>query len=429
MADNLPNSRIPGLPPTAVIKAGYMIPIWSPETDITYRFDVSQLIVSDTTENFEYVSDTTYNTLQSVTYSGKWWQALQNVPINIVPGSNPAYWLEVNKAPSGFVFWQSGIYSENNVFVLRDISTNPLIKDIQAYYLVNPTRPFVSSNFTTELTAGDWVKIFNSGGGSGGTFTSNVVISLANGGKFGKYSSGQTAPWAGLTAVQAILDAVSEYINPSFLYFAINGQPNIVETGTTLFGTRQFNWGVSVNSGTVTTIDIKDLNTNTNLVVNTPNDGNQNLNLNSIQLTVRGQTQSWKATLHDTNTVQNIDSNTFTVVARDLFFFGEVTAASVNSGNVRALNFEYYYLGVGTYDLPIGTTLTMREIALPPGVTLVSAIDVNNLMNDITDDYELQPSTINVLNAGGINVPYNIYRSNDASVYTNPTIHRITISN
>src|SRR5690606_13974176 len=91
------------------------------------------------------------------------------------------------------------------------------------------------------------------------TFSSDVTFVLNSGNSFGKYSNGETAPWTGLTAIEAILDAAIDYINPVFNSFSISGQSTTIEVGTTLSGSRTFTWSITQNSGTVPTIDIYDI--------------------------------------------------------------------------------------------------------------------------------------------------------------------------
>ena len=82
-------------------------------------------------------------------------------------------------------------------------------------------------------------------GGSGARFAANVTFVLATGKSFGKYTNGQTAQWAGLTPVAAILDAANEYIQPVFSFFSVAGQATTVEAGTTITGAKNFTWAMS----------------------------------------------------------------------------------------------------------------------------------------------------------------------------------------
>jgi hypothetical protein len=259
-------------------------------------------------------------------------------------------------------------------------------------------------------------------------FVSDPTLVLPAEYTFGKYKNGDTPAWTGLTLMEAILDCLVAYINPAFSSFSVSGQSVTVEVGTTLSGSKTFLWSITVNSGVVATIDIKDVTAATTLVSGTANDGTQAVTIATIQLNANGSTQVWKGTLHDTGgVIQNIDSAVFTVTSRFKVWYAEITTSLTNSASVRALANTFFYTSGTTFDLAIGTSGIKRTVALPPGVTITHVSDVNNLGNDITSNYVLQ-SSINVLDAGGTNRAYNIYEMNDASPYSSPTIHRFTIS-
>jgi hypothetical protein len=102
-------------------------------------------------------------------------------------------------------------------------------------------------------TFSSWV-LLTSGGGGGGTFSSDIVVSLSGGKTLGKYTNGQTIPSNGLTAEQVMRLIAIEYILPVFTSFSISGQATTVEVGATLSTPATFIWGITVNSGTITTI-------------------------------------------------------------------------------------------------------------------------------------------------------------------------------
>lgn len=160
--DQLKNARIKELPPSAGPKAGYLFAMFNLDNDTTEKIPVDFFMSSGTSGNFEWLSDTPYDDNDVVTYGGIWWQAQQAVPENIIPGSNSLYWVAIPKSPSGLVMWQAGVYTEDEVFVVAEVSG---VKTL--FYLADPARPYVSSNFATEYAAGDWEPIgaVPSGGG------------------------------------------------------------------------------------------------------------------------------------------------------------------------------------------------------------------------------------------------------------------------
>lgn len=273
--------------------------------------------------------------------------------------------------------------------------------------------------------------ILSSGGGGGGgggdsVFPSNVTFVLAPGKSFGKYINGQTALWAGLTAVQAILDAAIEYLAPVFSAFSVTGQATTVEVGTTLSGSKTFTWTITLNSGTVATIDIYDNTAVATLLAGTANDGSQAIVITTIQLNANGSTQSWKGVGHDTGSSPgDFNSANFVVTSRFFRFYGPAAASVTNSAQVRALASSAFQTGAGAFNLDTGTSLVKFIVALPPGVTIVSVIDLDALDADITSQYVAQ-SNINVLDAGGTNRSYNIYEMNIGVAYSTSHRHQIT---
>jgi len=134
----------------------------SPIIDITARLqqlrtdDALRVQLTATSENFM-----SYRITATPTDNGAWW----TIPVEFVEGNGPSF---AHQAPitgviifnkggtgqgAGFEFWTAKNYDADDVYVLYPES---LSEDIQIYHLVNPTRPFVSTNFPAELAAGDW---------------------------------------------------------------------------------------------------------------------------------------------------------------------------------------------------------------------------------------------------------------------------------
>lgn len=261
------------------------------------------------------------------------------------------------------------------------------------------------------------------------TFASNVTFVLNSGDTFGKYSNGETAAWAGLTAVQAILDAAIDYISPVFTSFSISGQSTTVEVGTILPTPATFTWAITANSGVVLTLDIKDVTGATTLVANTTNDGSQSgVALGAIQLNSNGVVRQYKGTLHDTGTSpSDIDSSLFTITARYYRWWAPVAATPANSAAVRALAGQAFNTSGNSFTLATGTTLIKFSVNLPPGVTIVSAIDTSNFDVDLTANFVLL-GTVNVTDAGGTTRAYNQYEYNVAVPYSSSANIVITTS-
>jgi hypothetical protein len=261
-----------------------------------------------------------------------------------------------------------------------------------------------------------------SGSGASDTFTGNVTFVLSPDKSFGKYKNGQTALWNGFTAIQALLDAAIEYINPVFTSFAVF-QQQTVEVGTTLSGTKSFIWTIAVNSGTVPTVNIVDNNTSTNLATNTANDGTQLQLITTIQLNSDGATQSWRMIGNNTSPAGTFSSGNYVVTSRFLMWWDAVIASLTDSASVRALTNSQFNTGAGQVTLNTGTVKTKFVFASTSSITKVEDLDA--LGADITSLYVLQAS-INVIDAGGTPRANFIYEANVGEAYDVNHRHVIT---
>lgn len=213
---------------------------------------------------------------------------------------------------------------------------------------------------------------------------------------------------SGQTFTQIIQSIVAPYVSPVFTSFSVTGQATTVEVGTTLSGSRTFTWGITENSGVVSTIDVVDITGSTNLLTNTPNDGSQAATITTRQLNTDGSTQQFRGVGHDTGTSpSNFNSSTFTVTGRFLRFYGSSATAPNNSATIRALSGSAFHTSGNSFTFTTGTTNTFFTIALPPGYTLSSVIDTSALNVNITSEFT--SSTITVVDAGGSNRSYTVY--------------------
>lgn len=230
-------------------------------------------------------------------------------------------------------------------------------------------------------------------------------------------------------AIQDLLDDILyPYVNPVFTSFSVSGQSTTVEVGTTLSGSKTFTWGITLNSGTVPTIDIYDNTAASTLLAGTANDGTQAQTITTIQLNSNGATQSWRGIGNNTSPSGTFNSSNFVVTSRFYRFFGPTASSPVNSAAVRALSSSAFHTGATTFTLETGNTQTKFVVALPPGVTISSVIDLDALSADITSQYVLT-GTVNVLDAGSTNRAYNIYEMNVGIAYSSSHTHQIVTAN
>jgi hypothetical protein len=147
------------LPLCASPQPNYLLAIGNFSTNQLESIPLETFLTSETSQDFEWVTDNNpgYALNEVVTYGGKWWQSLISNNLNIVPGTDPAKWQEINKSPSGLAMWQAGVFPQDLVLVVNEIGDDAL----QLYRLdPDEPRPFVSSNFSAELSAGKWLPMY-----------------------------------------------------------------------------------------------------------------------------------------------------------------------------------------------------------------------------------------------------------------------------
>lgn len=232
---------------------------------------------------------------------------------------------------------------------------------------------------------------------------------------------------AGMSYDDIIQAIVAPYVNPVFTSFSVTGQSTTVEVGTTLSGSKTFTWGVTANSGVVSTIDIYDNTATSTLLAGTSNDGTQAQTITTIQLNSNGATQSWKGVGNNSSPPGTFNSSNFTVTGRYYRFYG-ADATPTTSAQVRALPSSAFHTGASTFTMATGTSATNFVVALPPSVTISSVIDLTNLNANITSEFILV-GTVNVLDAGSTNRSYNIYEYNIGAPYPVTATLSITTAN
>lgn len=258
-------------------------------------------------------------------------------------------------------------------------------------------------------------------------FESDIVPSLSGGRTFGKYANGQTIPAAGKTAMQVILDALSEYINPELSGLSVSSQATTVEVGTTISGTKSFSWTYKANSGNISQVDI--LQGATPIASGLPNSGSASVAITSTKLSTAGGSIQWRVRGVDANNNgETVTSAPFTVVARYRRFFGPAASQPASSADARGLPSSAFHSGAATFILNTGTTHKQFFVVLPPNVTIASVIDLDALNVDITSQYQLV-GTIAVLDAGGTSHNYNLYKMAMGETYSSNHRHQITTAN
>jgi hypothetical protein len=149
------NKRIPELEERSSATSGMKLAAYDPETDTTIALLVSALLPSASDESFAWDPETTYAEDQVSVYEDQIYVSLQNGNLDHLPNEvGSLFWSLGVRGVSGLVPWVAGIFTQTHVTVLKKTSGRWSL-----YYLENATRPFNSTNFTTELDAGDWLPV------------------------------------------------------------------------------------------------------------------------------------------------------------------------------------------------------------------------------------------------------------------------------
>jgi hypothetical protein len=257
-------------------------------------------------------------------------------------------------------------------------------------------------------------------------FPTDFTVSLSGSKTLGKYSNGQVVPAQGKTARQVLLDIAIEYLAPAFNAFAITGQNQTVELGTTIAsGNKTFTWGTT-NAGNVqaNSIIIRNESASTNLASALANDGSEVVNLPSaINLLNDGSQQVFRIMAQ--NTQAGSFNRDFVIVARHLRFFGTAASVPATSAAVRALagnNFGSTF----SINIPQGQTIIVFAYeAARPDITDSSVKYVEGFLSNVGNTFT--KSTFNVNDAAGVARSYKVYVAQLGAPYPSAATYQVTI--
>lgn len=146
--------------------------------------------------------------------------------INHAPPSNGGdntYWSEISQSASAAIpEWQSGVYGPGLVIVFHNHSTDGR----GLYVLLDPIRPFSSTNIESEIAAGKWQLM----GGSGVSTFAELEGSAADNSSLVSYVTAQLVTL--IDSSPATLDTLNE------LAAALGDDPNFATTITALIGAK-----------------------------------------------------------------------------------------------------------------------------------------------------------------------------------------------
>jgi hypothetical protein len=277
--------------------------------------------------------------------------------------------------------------------------------------------------FTGELDLVD-----GTGGGTNPVsplFGANIPVVLAGGKNFGKYTNGDIIPAAGKTAEQVLNDIAAEFLSPSFSSFSM-GVTALVEVGTILSGLKNASWGTSQSANVATnSIEISQTSPSSVLATGLANDGSESIDIGTIQRTSEG-TFTWKIELTSTNTQGSTASRTTLSRWSYIQFYG-VGTIPTNSSEVRGLGNQRFNNSGNNFILNTGSVETTFIVALPPGKSISSVIDLDALNLPLTSEYNNVGSVVVDLQEGE-QATYTIFAMTQATNYASNHRHSITLS-
>ncbi len=216
------------------------------------------------------------------------------------------------------------------------------------------------------------------------------------------------------------------YLQPAFTAFAITGQNQTVEIGTTLAaGNKAFTWGAS-NAGNIkpNSIIIRDQSALADLVSALANDGNELVNIaNPILLNAEGATQIYRILAENTQNVQFLRD--FVITADYLRFFGSPGAAPNNSATIRALAGNTFG-NAFTINMPQGNLISAFAYeATRPDIVDSSVKYVEGFNSNVGNTFV--KSLVDVADAGGTLRQYKLYVQTLGAPYPNAATYNVTI--
>jgi len=288
------------------------------------------------------------------------------------------------------------------------------------------------------------------GGGGGGTFAADILVSLSGGKTFGKYTDGQTIPSTGLTPEQVLNLVAIEDIAPTYTpatITLIDTLANQAEVGT-VYATDTLTATFTQNdAGALSAIRIqKNGSDMTPNGVSSPfvkvDSGSYVLgNITFIayanygagiikNYSPSGTPDARTPLIRNVNAPQAAEvsfaSNSVLLTGTYKIFYSDSSSIPGTSAAVRALTNNRFTDAGNTFILNTGSTNTHYTVAMPATHSLVSVIDIDALNANITANYIL--TTFNVNDAGGNPVSYKVYTMTNAVPYGTSHQHQITIS-
>lgn len=204
---------------------------------------------------------------------------------------------------------------------------------------------------------------------------------------------------------------------PSFTSFTISGQSQNIEVGTTISGSKTFNWATS-NSANVQTNSVIVKDATTTIASGIANNGSATLAVSTTQLTTPGN-HTWSISATDTQT--NMFTNSFVVNWLWRIYSGTSTNTALTASQVQALATASlqgnatttYSFGTGgykfiCYPVTFSAANQFTDTSTQLTVTMADSTDDASFSNTANG---LSFALVSVTNSFSQTVNYRIYRT------------------
>jgi hypothetical protein len=259
----------------------------------------------------------------------------------------------------------------------------------------------------------------------GEVFTSDFTVVLSGSKTFGKYTNGQVVPAQGKTARQVLLDMAVEYLFPAFNAFAISGQVQTVELGTTIpAGNKTFTWAAA-NAGNVSanSVTIRNETAGANIISGLANDGSEVVNVPAISLPNEGSQQVFRIIAQ--NTQGGSFNRDFVIVADYVRFYGTAAVVPGNSAAVRSLAGNTFG-NTFSIGIPQGQTIiAFAYEATRPDISDGSVKYAEGFNSNVGNTFT--KFTFNVNDAAGVARSYKVYVAQLGAPYPASATYNVTI--
>ena len=126
----------------------------------------------------------------------------------------------------------------------------------------------------------------------------------------------------------------------------------------------------------------------------------------------------------------SVTTNSSTINYYNYIFYGATASAPTTSANIRSLPSKALNISISNpsnpFNLDTGSIYKNFTVALPSTLGITSAIDLDGLNANITDQYILNSGLTGILDYAGITSSYNVYTMTQGITYSTNHRHSVT---